>query len=379
MLAAATALATLGQASTSDWSVKQLQFSALSIGVYFSDAKTGWSSFTDGASAIKLSKTTDGGATWANVANQTNSVMIMGLDGANEPLDVVSTGMLGTEYSTDGDAFKGSKGGPLVSQSIKSYSDGRVIVADENAVYLSADGGKTYSKKAVTPSILVTPGRYAAAPSANVMYLTAGQWPSSSNKTEAETTLKLTSELSIKKRTFANGGSRFALELGASQYAAPNPAPPTGYGADIYKTADGGKTWTSVFHDAGNFYFNGIDCFDEKTCIAVGEGFGHDGSKAPGSRIYGTTDGTTWTLLKSDAVDGSSLMAAKMLSATSHVAGGRLSAGLSYHSTDGGKTYVMKGSKVKGQMITDLSFITDTHAFATAVNNLQICSLLEYA
>ena len=37
-------------------------------------------------------------------------------------------------------------------------------------------------------------------------------WPSQSNKTEAELTIKLTSEVSVKKRTFANGGSRLQLE-----------------------------------------------------------------------------------------------------------------------------------------------------------------------
>ena len=37
-----------------------------------------------------------------------------------------------------------------------------------------------------------------------------------------------------------------------------------------------------------------------------------------------------------------------------------------------------KGAGVKGQAITAMSFVTETHGFATAVNGLQICSLLEF-
>ena len=79
-----------------------------------------------------------------------------------------------------------------------------------------------------------------------------------------------------------------------------------------------------------------------------------------------------------EAVDGSSLMAVTMLSATEHHAGGKLAEGVSLHTVDGGATYTATGKSIKGQQITDMSFISPTHGYATAVNFLQICSLLEF-
>lgn len=95
--------------------------------------------------------------------------------------------------------------------------------------------------------------------------------------------------------------------------------------------------------------------------------------------MYVTSDGKTFKLAHHEQVDGSTLMAAKMFSATEHVAGGRLEGGLSLHSTDAGKTYTKKGSHVRLPMaITAVSFLSPTHGFATAINKLQLCSLLEF-
>ena len=47
-----------------------------------------------------------------------------------------------------------------------------------------------------------------------------------------------------------------------------------GYTAQITKSIDGGKTFTSVFAENNTFYFNGIDCSttNPNHCCAVGEG-----------------------------------------------------------------------------------------------------------
>jgi photosystem II stability/assembly factor-like uncharacterized protein len=128
-----------------------------------------------------------------------------------------------------------------------------------------------------------------------------------------------------------------------------------------------------------------IHCYDEVTCVAVGEGFSHDGSTSPGARVYVTTDGTTFTLKHQEA-DGSSLMAAKMLSKTEHWAGGSSKAGgltapvLALHSTDGGESWANDPSAthVPGQMITAFDFV-DGVGYATTVNALQVSSILKYA
>jgi len=359
--------------------VKTLKFSALSIGVSFEDDTKGWSSFTNGASGIQITKSTDGGTTWNPVGTQTEALMVMGTDVSTKPsLNVVTTGMDATSHSADGDTFVGSKGSPFISQSIKAYDGGRVVSAASDGVCMSSDSGATF-KCVKVPFKYGPTGRYVASPSADVIYVTAGMWPSSSRA--LENTTPLTAQLRVARHAFdsvSGGGSRVSLEQGLlppTLGAEPNA---TGYVAELWKSSDGGKTWKSLVSDAGNFYFNDIDCFDETTCVAAGEGFGQDGSASPGARVYTTSDGETFKLAYHDTTDGTSLMPVKMLSKMELHVGGRLETGVGLHSTDGGATYTAVGTGVKGQMITSMTFPTATHGFATAVNNLQICSLLEF-
>ncbi len=98
------------------------------------------------------------------------------------------------------------------------------------------------------------------------------------------------------------------------------------------------------FQDQNNFYFNDISCIDTTHCFAVGEGF-TDGdapvrsralprtsvcllapNAAPlptqGARIYGTTDGKTWSLLLFSKATGASLMRVHTVSRTEAWAAG---------------------------------------------------------
>ena len=100
----AGALARAAPLADADWAVKKLQFSAVSVGVAFIDDKTGWSSFTDGASAIKLVKTTDGGNTWNPVKNQSGTGMVMGGDPGGLGL---TPGSAELAYSNSDPAFEG--------------------------------------------------------------------------------------------------------------------------------------------------------------------------------------------------------------------------------------------------------------------------------
>ena len=86
-----------------------------------------------------------------------------------------------------------------------------------------------------------------------------------------------------------------------------------------------------------------------------------------------------------DTRDGASLMSAKMVSRQEHFAGGQSGDGatdpiLALHSKDGGGTYVDEGaaSGIVGHMITSMDFASGAHGYATTINSLQMCSLLEY-
>merc|ERR1712203_509471 len=76
-------------------------------------------------------------------------------------------------------------------------------------------------------------GRYSSAPSANVIYHTAGTWPSkapSRDKFELSRNIRL-----VKKQ------DKIAYEVGASPIRGDDPN--ATYTAELWKSSDGGKTW----------------------------------------------------------------------------------------------------------------------------------------
>jgi len=353
------------------WTVKTNMFSALSVGVSFENDTVGYSSFSSGG-AMQLVKSIDGGTSFKPVAGSPNIALVMGVGSVPGKTEIASTGMFSSTYSTDGDTFEKSSGAPFISQSIQVYPDGRALLAGADSVFSSSDGGKTYKKAAHIPFASPGTGRYASAPKPDVIYISAGKWPTSAHASPERH--QLTSRYSIGTYDFGAAGKTSRMEVHPPVAATANGA---GYSAEIWKSVDGGKSWLSVFNSTGEFYFNEINCFDERNCIAVGEGFGNDGSTSPGARVYVTNDGETFTKTF-QGVDGSGMMAAHMLSATDHHAGGRGNGWVTQHSTNGGLTYSPGGVNIKGNSVTNFGFVSATHAYATTINQLQVCSLLEF-
>jgi photosystem II stability/assembly factor-like uncharacterized protein len=375
-----------GVLAAPEWSIINKGFSAVTIGIGFQDDKTGWTSFTDGASAPALVKTTDGGATWNAVQSQAgNRVMPMSVaakKGADT--DVATVGLVSGAYTTDGDNFLKSTGAPFDSQDAKIGGDGKVWVAGDNGPCVSTDGGATYSCTTV-PLANPGTGRYVSSPVENVIYFTAGNWPASQDPSQrtwtegAEKHHQLTRVLKTVTHS-ETGAIRYEI---TTDFGAPNDD--TVYNAELWKSTDNGATWKSLLSATGDFYFNDIHCIDEIHCVAVAEGFAQDGSTAPGARVYLTQDGETFNEVHRENTTGmESLMTARMISTTEHWVGGTTKSGalfapaLALHSKDAGQTHNNEAESIQGNMFTSLDFISAEHGYATALTGAQVCNILEF-
>lgn len=124
----------------------------------------------------------------------------------------------------------------------------------------------------------------------------------------------------------------------------------------IYRTSNGGQSWTKVFDSNGRFYFNQISCIDATSCYVVGE----SGNYAV---VLATNNsGLTWEL-KMNVSGPYSLQTVQMTSPDNvYVAGGMISngpirereiVGTYYQTKNNGRTW--KGRSFNGYGY-DLSF-----------------------
>jgi hypothetical protein len=373
-------------ADTPEWHIIHKAFSALTMGIGFQDDKTGWTTFTDGSSMPITVKTTDGGATFSQVTNQTGfHFMTLSLAAKKgDETGVAFVGALESDgYSTDGDTFQQSIGAPITSQDVK-FESGKFWLAGPDGPCFSEDAGASY-KCITVPLVNNGTGRYVSSPAENVIYFTAGSWPmdDSSKRTwteGAETHRQLTR---IVKTVHNSETSESRYEVTDLKQIANDDDEQ--YVAELWKSSDNGATWKSLLSNTGDYYFNDIHCIDETHCVTVAEGFAKDGSGDPGARVFLTQDGETFSEVHRENTTGEeSLMTCKMLSTTEHWAGGTSKAGslfapaLALHSTDAGKTHNNEGSSIQGNMFTSMDFLSPEHGYATTITGAQVCNLLEF-
>ena len=298
----------------------------------------------------------------------------------------------GTYYTTDGKNFQPSTGeyGMMQTQAMYSLGSNKFAMVNSGGaegpngggVGLSTDGGKTY-KGFHTFEKLKTPtgasARYGAFPTSDVWYVSGGCWPPSNNTAEYKAEYHhITQHIKVNKLTKKVTVDPLHM-LNQPAYPAPGmiaPAVDGSYTAVIAKTSDAGATWELQYSSTGEFYFNQIDCASADVCMAVGEGFAHDGSSSPGAHVFGTTDGgKTWTDLHT--VPGGAGMTINMLSASEAWVGVTEEGGAGFlHTTDGGKTFVA-GAPLRGTgAIMSASFIDDKTAYAASITNAQDCTVL---
>jgi len=312
----------------------------------------------NGVGALFL-HSTDGGQTWRPCPHDGYVTLPMGI-GMARYSDGTVNGVVGgigigrnftsMEYTDDGLTFHpppndpdfvgesqdskpivGVKGGFALPGQYTDYKG-----KNYNGLAASFDGGKSWQNYDM--GYAYPWARYGHFPSASVWYISAGVWPGDL-EWDADPEAKV---ISRNLRIHKEHGVQFRHQM---QLQAPSRKllQDTGYMAAISKTTDGGKTWTTVFNDTGNYYLNDIDCPTTTDCWAVGES-GSD-SPQPGVRILHTSNGgQSWTVQMYLNDPDYSLMDIAMLNTTEGWAvGGYLSRSITgefFHTVDGGNHWV---------------------------------------
>lgn len=348
--------------ATPVWRVKNQSFAAVCMGLGFRNDTHGWTTLTSGIAPLQIVGSSDGGKSWQlPVTDERPVVLVVGLATAKPPapLAISTTGLLSSRYSTDGATFNVSKHATFTPNSIRAARDGRMVVAGEDSVCVSSDGGASYACHHV-PLLNSGTGRDAVSPAPGVLYMSAGAWPVQHGQGR---------RVSERGARLKDGRLRDRLD--------------DGYTAELWRSTDDGATWDLLHNSSGTFYFTSIDCFDKLTCVATAEGFGK-ASSSPGAFVFASTDGKTFRQVHKETAVGASLIDAQMLSKEEHWAAGNLgdaasAPALALHSMDGGKSYANEAGGLQGQYIQTLDFVSPSHGYAVAINQHGLCSLLEYS
>jgi len=288
----------------------------------------------------------------------------------------------GIEYTLDGQNFNWTADMELIDvsqnvESIKGMTGGFGITGDfneANGVAISLDQGLTWTNHDCRADTIA---RYGSFPSNTTWYISAGQWPGDDFHNSQDPKIRTISQ---KIRLHRGVGVEYYHDFPRGHNS--RRLLQSGYMAQIAKTSDGGRTWSTVYND-GDFYFNGIDCPSVNHCFVVGES--ESDSPNPGCRILHTADGgQTWEVQLYVNDSTYSLLDIAMVSETEGWAtGGVLTEkfqGTYWHTSDGGKTWTPQ--EVTGIYGNALSFvpISDTNyvGWSTAFTRSGQSSTLIY-
>jgi len=383
------------------WTTQAKDIETIIIGISFINQTHGWVPGDQNGVGARFLRTTDGGKTWTVVPHDGYVTLPMGIamqrrsDGScGGVISGIGIGrnFSSMEYSPDGSVFHPPPnytnlfGESQDAKNVMGVQDSYALAGQYedakgksyNGATVTTDGGKTwinYDIGAPDPF-----SRYGSYPSPTTWYLALGDFPSSSIYRDPD--MKVwTQKLSINKRT-----NKMVISNYAERAMGRELLQTAGYSAAISKTSDGGKTWTTVFNDTGNFYFNDIDCPTTTDCWVVGES--ESDSPQPGIRILHTANGgANWDVQLYINNPDYSLMDIAMVNATEGWAvGGIFSRGITglfYHTTDGGKTWV-NAQSLNDEYATSLSFYQPTaggayYGWASALTREGASSILVYS
>lgn len=301
---------------------------------------------------------------------------------------IVSTAsiLISTDY---GQTFNSSSSLKAISQNVRIVEDTIYLVGTTYqypsvvGVAKSTDAGATWTTHNVGEMV-----RYGSYPSANVWYVSAGMWSSDVSLAESSGINGITKNILMEKKisskqTLTEYGVTFSHKsndnVKKAAAASTDDSTATGWFGAIYKTIDGGETFTAVFQsnlDTDYYYFNEIDCISETHCVAVAEGSDSEGNDL--ILAYTTFDGgDNWTLALSE--NQPSLMSVKMVDEDTVWLGGaainnHMIGGGFWLSTDGGNTFTLS-QVLPSFIVTDIDFNVNTGFAAGCAPSGVSCSI----
>jgi len=373
---------------TPEWKIVTMNFATIAIDIAFISDTVGICAIGDNGSGSTVQATSNGGQNWRSVPGPT-SLLYLGAAAqtSSNGQSAVVSGTLDTQYShvKGGWNFSISDLG-LSSQNVDHFGDGMSYgvvgstLSGGQGAAVSTDYGAKFTF--YNASVLQTIARYGAFPSATTWFVSAGQWPGGevagdNNADSSIITRKMTKHLHyhFDKETQKYSHSWHTGELSG-------PENDFEWQAQIVKTTDGGKTWSTVFYNHSHYYFNQIDCGSTLVCVAAAES---DAQSSAGVWLFTTADGgNTWKNTMYLAGNTYSVVAVEFISATEVWAGGcelgEIGPKFAYfwHSTDSGNTWTLVDN-VKGVYPIALSFPDNTHGFAVGPNFEDQSSFLAYA
>jgi photosystem II stability/assembly factor-like uncharacterized protein len=349
------------------------------IAVAFEKAgKVGYAGAGENGIGAQIIKSEDAGVTWKQVfpAAGAPPAFNIFLAASCKPNSAIITGALDQMYSTDGNTFNASR-----DAFVTPSQDSGILPGGTYGIVTEGEGGK---KNGVATSVdgkvwkfttdLGLPdaygARYAAFPTDDTWYVTAGTWPENENRNKKNKGAgrAVTSRIRVSdEHKMEVTHERKGLVGGAG--------PDDGYYAAIMKTTDGGKTWTSVYRkENAGIYPNGIHCHTTMHCVAVLEG--------ERAKILVTRDGgTTWKETMNDEDKDASLMAVFMIDGKEGwAAGGHMSLaafeGRYWHTLDGGDTWTKEA--IPGLYIMSFDMVSKDSGFSVALTIESGVQLLKY-